>query len=80
MPGKDKPEEKKEETRSLMISVTGNHTGEKARFQQNNKVCFVPFNKSVEVPLWVYQLYLDSHWNPDNNIPDTIKEDIQKDS
>ena len=71
-------EETKEPMFSIMVAVTGDHTDEKVRFQQDNKVCFVPVNESVLVPEWVYKIFMESHWNRKHDVPEEVKTDHQK--
>lgn len=44
-------------------------------FQLNGNQFYVPFNRSVEVPEWVYLLWLDSKYNVSRSITNGIKED-----
>lgn len=40
--------------------------GAAVRFSRDNREMYVPMNKPVMVPKWVYDIYLDSEWNEEN--------------
>lgn len=41
--------------------------GAYVKFSVNEKSYYVPMNKAVNVPEWVYRIWLDSEWNEEGS-------------
>lgn len=54
-----------------------NLDGVYVHFQKDSKDYYVPLNTGVNVPKWVYDIWVDSEWKPKNNTnginPDHIR-------
>ena len=60
---------------SIVLNMPKAPKGSAQLFQIDGKSMYVPFNKSVEVPFWVYVLYLDSQYNPERSVNDGVDQE-----
>ena len=63
---------KQEEKYTIVLTMPKAPKGSAQLFQIDGKSMYVPFNKAVEVPRWVYLLYLDSQYNPERSVMDGV--------
>ena len=68
---------KKNEPKKFMIQCTksGAPKGSAQLFQLNGMNYYVPFNKAVLVPEWVYILWLDSDFNSEREVTRGVDEE-----
>jgi len=77
MPTKKTEASPKEAEKKFMIvlNMPGAPKNSAHLFQIDNSKYYVPYNKQVEVPEWVYILYLDSEFNPLRKVTDGVNEE-----
>ncbi len=61
-------EKKQEDLYPIVCHVSSKQSvkGVCVRFSRDDRDFYVPVNEPVNVPKWVYDIYLDSEWNEDN--------------
>lgn len=61
-------EKKQERTYPIICHVSSKQSvkGVCVRFSRDDRDFYVPVNEPVNVPEWVYDIYVDSEWNEDN--------------
>lgn len=75
--------EKKKEEKLYPIICHANSKqsldGVYTKFSIDDREYWVPLNKAVNVPEWVYKLYLESSWNEDNKFSGMNMDHIRAD-